>query len=284
MMADRPAARPIAKLIVVDSVTRVGPGTTDAIVVSGSHGGLVAIEYASAAGVRALIVNDAGVGKDQAGIAGLEAADAWGLPVAAVDAATARIGDGADTYASGIISHVNVAAAGAGVQVGMTAREAATGLQRWRLSAGRYEARPKPDRRLVLFPSEPAVIGLDSASQIDSAAGDSIVVCGSHGGLVGGQPIRARVRAAFFNDAGVGKDEAGIQRLPALSAMGIPACAISHLSARIGDALDAYENGVLSRVNDDAASAGIHEGMTVATATQALVRRLSAPIRKERRT
>ena len=93
----------------------------------------------------------------------------------------------------------------------------------------------------------------------------AVVLTGSHGGLIGGDPARALkadVLAAAFNDAGVGTDAAGITRLPALSARGIPAFAVDAMSARIGDGRSTYEDGIVSAVNDAARDLGAHPGMS----------------------
>ena len=55
--------------------------------------------------VGAAIFNDAGVGRDDAGIAGLDYLEALGIPAAAVGNDTARIGDGSDMMARGVITH-----------------------------------------------------------------------------------------------------------------------------------------------------------------------------------
>ena len=98
----------------------------------------------------------------------------------------------------------------------------------------------------------PPVWALDSASLVAPEHRDAIVLTGSHGGLLGGRPetaLKYDVRAAFYNDAGIGIDEAGVSRLPALDRRGIAAATVSAASARIGDARSTYEDGILSRVN-----------------------------------
>ena len=50
---------------------------------------------------------NAGIGKDEAGVSGLPYADTLGMAMATVATASARIGDGQDLYARGIISHAN---------------------------------------------------------------------------------------------------------------------------------------------------------------------------------
>ncbi len=79
-------------------------------------------------GVGAMIGNDAGMGKNDAGIAALKMCDEKGIPAAAVAAMSAKIGSGMSTYEQGKISVVNKAARKLGVSVGMSAGEAADKL------------------------------------------------------------------------------------------------------------------------------------------------------------
>ncbi|HEY7804213.1 MAG TPA: hypothetical protein VIC30_07240, partial [Orrella sp.] len=58
--------------------------------------------------------------------------------------------------------------------------------------------------------------------------------------------------AVFFNDAGVGKDQAGIEALKILDELHILAFAYGHDSARIGQAADGLENGIVTHVNQTA--------------------------------
>ena len=113
------------------------------------------------------------------------------------------------------------------------------------------------------------VILMDSISLIEAADAGAIVVCGSHGGAISGAFAALHPPAlVFFNDAGVGKNGAGIAALKALEAAGIPAAAVSHDAARIGDALDAWEHGVVSHRNALAAEAGITAGQSVRDAVE----------------
>ncbi len=115
---------------------------------------------------------------------------------------------------------------------------------------------------------------VDSASLVIPSHAGHIVITGSHGGLVGGKAenaIKAAVRYAVFNDAGIGVDRAGIGRLAALEAQGIAAAAVAAGSARIGDAQSTWETGVISVRNAIAARYGVVEGLT-AGESAALVR------------
>ena len=99
---------------------------------------------------------------------------------------------------------------------------------------------------------------MDSISQVAAEDAGHIVVSASHGGISSAQfASRHALAAVFFNDAGVGKDEAGIA---ALGLLQVPAATVSHLSARIGDVEDTWRHGVISHVNPSAAKCGLKVG------------------------
>src|SRR5690349_5616357 len=104
----RPAPRKAeADVLVLDSATRLGNEARGRVVVCGSHGGLYPAWLAARAGVRAIVFNDAGRGRHSAGVAGVAWLAGLGIAACAVDHRTARIGDGADTLASGAITMAN---------------------------------------------------------------------------------------------------------------------------------------------------------------------------------
>ncbi len=125
------------RLIVVDSVTRLGPEAQGRVIVGGSHGGVYAAYLAAKARVAGVLLNDAGLGLDAAGIAGLDYLQPLGIPAACCSHRSARIGDGFDLLGRGIVSHVNGAAAVLGVEPGMWCREAARRLAAAPLAGGR---------------------------------------------------------------------------------------------------------------------------------------------------
>src|SRR3954468_6902998 len=117
------------------------------------------------------------------------------------------------------------------------------------------------------------LILMDSISLIGPDDVGAIIVCGSHGGAISGAFARLHPPAlVFFNDAGVGKRRAGIACLESLQLSRIPAASVSHRSARIGDAKDAWENGSVSFCNDVARGLGVSPGVFIqrAVATFAL--------------
>ena len=110
-------------LRVVDSITELGPQDAGCLAVSGSHGGLSSARFALAAQPLLAVFNDAGIGRDGAGIAGLAWLQARGVAACTVSHLSARIGEAHSTLADGIISHCNAQAAALGVQAGQSCAE-----------------------------------------------------------------------------------------------------------------------------------------------------------------
>ena len=105
------------------------------------------------------------------------------------------------------------------------------------------------------------VLLLDSITWLAEEDAGHIVVSGSHGGRSAGDyAIRWPLLLCCFNDAGVGKDRAGIVALDMLEARGTPAVAYGHLSARIGEARDAWDNGIVTHANACARALGLAIG------------------------
>lgn len=116
-------------LRIVDSVTQLGPADAGCVAVTGSHGGTSSARYAAAVRPLLAVFNDAGVGRDAAGIAGLAALQAQGLAACAVGHQSARIGDARSTFDDGIISHANALAAALGVAPGQKCQDAVQAAQ-----------------------------------------------------------------------------------------------------------------------------------------------------------
>lgn len=262
-------------IIIANSVTKLGPETKDAVLIGGSHGGVYAGYLAAKEGARAVILNDAGVGLDQAGIGSLAYLDKLGIPAATVDYRSARIGDGKDMATRGRISHVNQAAKALGCAPGMAAAQCAERMKKaqpYRGEAPRYE-----EARFVFRnePGEPEVWGIDSASLVRPEDAGQIVITASHGALLAGETasaIKYDVLACAFNDAGFGADDIGASRLPALDARNIAAVTIDCMTARIGDARSAWATGKVSRANATAKKAGVKPGMTTQEFAAAVIR------------
>jgi len=126
------------------------------------------------------------------------------------------------------------------------------------------------------------VIIVDSITQLAPDDAGAIVVCGSHGGTSAGTfALEVPLAAVFFNDGGVGKDGAGIAALGMLQAKGIAAGAVAHTSARIGDAQDAWDHGILSHVNAAARALGLAPGDRLAVVLAKRVMRSGDPAAPE---
>jgi hypothetical protein len=249
----------IEDVYLVDTITKLDEYHRDKVVVTGSHGGIYAGYCAAKMHVRAVILNDAGVGKDLAGIGSLDFLDGIGLAAATVDSKSCRIADATDMWSRGVISRVNRTAEQLGCRPGQTSVECSE-----RLRGAKSSVLPLPIVREARFviserAGERRVIGIDSASLFQADDAGQIVVTGSHGGLVGGNPatlVMPNVYAAFYNDAGGCRDDSGFTRLPILDQRGVAAATVSNQTARIGDARSAYTDGILSRVNKTATKLG----------------------------
>lgn len=253
------------------TATKIPAEAQENVLVCGSHGGTYAGYLVARAGVRAVVLNDAGVGLDEAGIATLAYGDALGMAVATVAHSSARIGDAEDMLARGIISYANVAAAATGVVAGMACEQACSCLRNAPLPRGEPAAYEEARSVLGVNAHGLGIVCVDSASLVSKDDVGQVVLTGSHGGVVAGQrglAIRSAVAAAFYNDAGVGIDEAGVSRLPVLDERGIAAATVAATSARIGDARSSYETGILSRVNESAERLGLVSEMSAREAVE----------------
>ena len=244
-------------VVVLDSVTHLDAKHNGAVAYCGSHGGIYAAYYAAYKGLAAVILNDAGIGRERAGVAGLDLLAKLGVPSAAVSHMSARIGEGADGVARGILTTVNAPAAALGLAPGQSCSEALALL---------VEAKPKPSpapapleesRFEVVEASrgDVKVIVIDSMSLVKPEDDGHVIVSASHGGALGGRPemaIKYPVFACVCNDADKGADGAGITRLPALDQRGIAGACVSAFSARIGDGRSTYADGYVSVVNETA--------------------------------
>ncbi len=242
-------------LVVVPSVTKLPPETDGAVLVGGSHGAVYAAYLSAKAGARAAIHNDAGIGLDEAGVSGLAWAERHGMAMAAVAAASARIGDGASMLRRGIISRANAQAVACGVAAGQTVAEAAE----------RLKAAPWPHRKPEPLTEGRALAGrivcVDSISLADARDRGRVVASGSHGGVPAGETAAAFQPAlALFNDAGFGFEHAGVAGLAILDKAGIAGATVGALSARIGDGHSTLMNGLLSEVNEAAYRLGARVG------------------------
>ena len=116
------------------------------------------------------------------------------------------------------------------------------------------------------------IVIMDTITKVDADDRGAIVVTGSHGGVSSGEfALEVPLRAVIFNDAGVGKHDAGIAALAMLQSQHVAAATVAHTSARIGDARDTWECGVISHVNETASTLGLAAGQPLRAVLASLI-------------
>lgn len=110
----------------------------------------------------------------------------------------------------------------------------------------------------------PRLVLLDSVANVAAEHAGALIVTGSHGGVSAARfALAVRAWCYVFNDAGGGKDGAGVSGLALLAQHEQAAVTVSHASARIGEAADSWGSGVLSAVNAPAQTLGLRVGQTL---------------------
>lgn len=260
------------RILCMDSVGYVdGRNDVMDVLICGSHGAPCATQLAVWTRPRGLFCHDAGIGKEDGGVAGLRLLQEYLIPGAMVDGASARISDGRDMYETGVISRANRAAERLGVTAGMATRDAAMALLR---------QNPVPDppaKRQLLLADGPQgrVFGLDTVKYADRRIEGGVLCMGSHAARAMAdyvEDLGFPLAGVITNDAGIGKDGAGIAGLGELDALKTPAAAVSCASARVGSARGTYFDGVVSACNATAEAVGIGVGTR---ATDAAARMLA---------
>ncbi len=115
-------------VVLMDSITDIEVEHAGRFVVTGSHGGLGSARHAIQHPPALVVFNDAGVGKDAAGTAGLDLLAQFGIPAATVSVESARIGDAEDALQNGRISYANPAAIALGFEPGVGVKQAFSAL------------------------------------------------------------------------------------------------------------------------------------------------------------
>jgi len=269
-------------IVVLDSVTHFEAKHKGRIAFCGSHAGIYAAYYAASKGIAGIVLNDAGIGRERAGVAGLTLLEKLGVPGAAISHMSARIGEGRDGVERGVLTTVNGPAAALGLKPGQSCQDALLRLHDAKLNASpapepleesRFEV-PELSREGV------KVFVIDSMSLVTPADDGHIIVAASHGGALGGRPemaIKYPVFACVCNDADRGADNAGTTRLPALDQRGIAAACVSAFSARIGDGRSTLADGYISTINETARR---HGGLVGQSTTEFVAAMLAARLKQ----
>lgn len=271
------AAADRGDIFTVPASSQVNASHRGQVIVSGSYGGDYNAFHAGKWGLRGVILNDAGIGKDNAGIHGIEYLEQIGLAAATADVNTCHIADGEHMLAHGTLSFANRFAVALGIKPGDSVRTAAERMRTAPIAEGKLSEIAGGKRYTISeTPGKPRVVCLDAAPMLTPQDEGAIAVTGSHAALFRGKPdniISVPLTAVFFSDGGVGLDNAGVSRLPDLDAKGIPAGAAAAMSASIGNSRSIYAEGIFSHLNRTAAAAGAVPGMSVRDFIAVLVAR-----------
>lgn len=269
-------------VILLDSLGDLQPDNVSPVLVCASHcgdNGTFARKLKNCH-VKAVFLNNAGIGKNQAGISGLVHYETENILACAVDCNSAEIGVARDTWESGIISHTNNLAVKAGIQTGDSVQEAVAKIINLidlpssiqinkhfeSVVKEKQESTGKVDlqKQIQIQIEGVSITVTDSITFLNENNAGDIVVCGSHGGISAGHYAQKHgLKAVFFNDAGIGKNNAGIKGLDGLNDAGIIACTVDCMSAEIFNGQDTLDNGIITVCNQLAKARNIREMMTV---------------------
>ena len=246
-------------------------GPTDVIVV-GSYCGTRILAPMFTRGIRAVIATDAGIGKDEAGISGLKHGEQLGVPVAAIAAMSAETSNGRSTLL-GEISRANAQARALGVAVGMVAYEAAARLA----EAPSGKPMPTPlgaEEAPVVVEQTPSgrIWASPGTTAIKDQVPNDVICSGANSSRVFSDGVLCiAAKGAIANDAGIAKNNTAVEGVKLLGERGIPAATVATMSARIGEGLSTWNDGIISIVNPVAATRGVRVGMFAKEAAQLML-------------
>ncbi|MGH8670355.1 MAG: hypothetical protein ACREUN_06795 [Burkholderiales bacterium] len=242
----------------------------DDVAVGASFAGAATAAMAMRPGVKAWIAHEAGPGKDDAGVSGLPLAQRFGIPAAAIATMSAGLSRGM-TLISGTVSRANQAAMALGVRPGQSGGEAAKRMLKAPkgtpcnlhgiIDESIHEVEIAPEGR---------IFAVWSFSRVKGEHPRDVFCVASHGGKVMAQyALQVKPRGLIANDAGRGLDDSGVDGLDAMAET--PAATVSADSARIGDALSTYRDGIISAANASARALGVGEGMSAREAARLML-------------
>jgi hypothetical protein len=262
------------RIVALDSSSYLGPhptGPADVIVV-GSYCGTRILAPMFTRGVKAVIATDAGIGKDDAGISGLKHGEGIGVPVAAIAAMSAETSNGRSTML-GDISRANAQARALGVAPGMVAYEAAVRLAK--ASAGKPVLTPLGAEEAAIVVEETArgrIWATPGTTAMKEQIPNDVICSGANSSRVFSDGVlRIAAKGAIANDAGIAKNNTAVEGVTLLGERGIPAAAAATMSARLGEGLSTWNDGVVSVVNAVAVARGVTAGMPVKEAARLLL-------------
>jgi hypothetical protein len=242
------------------------------VAVNASYCGVLPARFIAEHAPRAAIGVDCAIGRDGAGIAGLWYLEALGIPAAAADVATLELGNGIDMYESGVVSVVNEPARACGVGAGMSVRDAARALLDKDPSLA--PAADVTNRTVVAEgPGGRRIVCTDSiAFGLPEDSGRNVLCTAGHTGLPAVHYLRkTRPHGFICSDGGRGKNDAGIAALFVVEADGLAGATVDARTARMGDGLSTYYDGVISACNAPARRRGVLTGQMALEAARLLL-------------
>jgi hypothetical protein len=262
------------RIVAFDSSTYMAKNPTDAndVVAVGSYCGTRVLAPIFGRGVRAVIATDAGIGKDQAGISGLKTGEKIGVPVAAIAAMSAETSNGRATLL-GTISTANAQARALGVKPGMVAYEAAMLMTKAPAGKPISVSRGVEEKPVVVEKTPKGNIwATPGTTAIRQKIPTDVICSGANSSRVMSDGVfRMAAKGAIANDAGIAKNNTAVEGLKLLGEKGVPAASVSTLTARLGEGLSTWNDGVISVVNPIAAKRGVKVGMTAKDAARLML-------------
>ena len=245
------------------------------VLIGGSYAARMTIAWAMRLGARAIIAHAAGVGKDDAGINGLHLAQDYHVPALACETMSARLAVGESVY-EGEVGHANQVAQSLGVEIGQSVAEASNYLLDAEVGREVIVEESIDDRiyELEQFPNGNirASWGIPVLRSIQEPRPQDVFIQASHCGLtLVPHVMKLNLRGVIANDAGRGKNDSGIASFPYLAREGVAVAAVGAMSARIGDVMSTWEDGVISCMNAVAEKRGVREGMRTREAAHAML-------------
>jgi hypothetical protein len=241
------------------------------VTVNASYAGVLPARFVAEHAPRGTIGVDCAIGRDGAGIAGLWYLEALGIPAAAADVHTLELGNGVDMYETGVVSVVNEPARSCGVEPGLTVREAALALLEHDPVA--LAAAEVTNRTVMAQGRVGQVIATDSiAFGLPEDRERNVLCTAGHTGAPAAYYLRRyRPRGFICSDGGKGKNDAGIAALFLVEPDGLAGATVDARTARMGDGLSTYHDGVISAANGPAQARGVRVGQPAAEAAMLLL-------------
>ena len=242
------------------------------IVVNSSYSGVLPARFVAEHHPRGAIGMDCAVGPEGSAIAGLWYYEALGIPAATADVMTAHLGDGVHLYEHGVISFVNAPALSCGVTVGMSVKDAARVLLEHDPDV--RAANAITNRTIMdTLANGRSIVCTDSIAFGLPEDVDNVLLTAGHTGR-SAVPYLLQVRPHGFicSDGGKGADDSGVSGLAIVEADGLCGATVDARTARMGDGLSTWHDGVISACNAGAAAKGVQVGMPARDAAYLLAR------------